>query len=232
MARDLRTRCGYVIELAGKEEVPLNCDRCNAQLRESSAALTELAPLEVVRMELLAVRPDMFDPAGLARAIRGVLGKETGLIEYRVGKPALRLSVEDAVRRATSLRPHIACAVIENVLFDDDSIKLLMKLQENLHWALGRNRKHASIGVYDLDSLEGETELVYTAEDPSYAFVPLGAEPGSKPVSLDRILEEHPKGKAYAQLLQGFDRYPILRTRSGRVLSMPPVINSASPQYE
>lgn len=220
-------RCGYVIELAGKEEVPPNCDRCNAELRASSSAISELAPIEVVRMELLAVRPDMFDPAGLARAIRGVLGEETGLVEYPLGEPALRLKVDDAVRRPTSLRPHIACAVIENVEFDDDSIKLLMKLQENLHWALGRNRKHASIGVYDLDSLEGETELVYTAEDPArYAFVPLGAEPGSKPVPLAQILEEHPKGKAYAHLLQKFDRYPILRSRSGRVLSMPPVINS------
>jgi phenylalanyl-tRNA synthetase beta chain len=130
------------------------------------------------------------------------------------------------VRDAASWRPHIACAVIEDVEFDDDSIKLLMKLQENLHWALGRNRKHASIGVYDLDNLGGETDLEYTTENPAFAFVPLGAEPGSKPATLDAILAEHPKGKAYAHLLEKFARYPILRTRSGRVLSMPPIINS------
>lgn len=218
-------RCGYVVELVGKEEIPPNCDRCNAELR-GSASVSELPPIEVVRMELLAVRPDMFDPAGLARAIRGVLGEETGLVEYTVGEPALRLRVDDSVRAAASWRPHIACAVIEDVYFDDDSIKLLMKLQENLHWALGRNRKHASIGVYDLDSLGGETDFEYTTEKPAYAFVPLGAEPGSKPVTLDVILAEHPKGKAYAHLLEKFDRYPILRTRSGRVLSMPPIINS------
>ncbi|MCA9727454.1 MAG: phenylalanine--tRNA ligase subunit beta [Candidatus Eisenbacteria bacterium] len=221
------TRCGFVIELVGKEEIPPTCDRCNAPLRDDPKATSELAPLEVVRMELLAVRPDMFDPAGLARAIRGVLGEETGLVEYPVGSPVMTLQVDNAVRRPDSRRPHIVCAVIENVHFDDDSIKLLMKLQENLHWALGRNRKHASIGVYDLDSLQGETDLVYTAEDPDdYAFTPLGAEPGSPPVGLRQILAEHPKGRAYAHLLESFDRYPILRTRSGLVLSMPPIINS------
>lgn len=148
------------------------------------------------------------------------------------------------MRRERSSRPFIACAVLENVELNEDRIKILMKLQENLHWALGRDRKHASIGVYDLGSLglnlsaAGEAEgaasapsadLEYTTEDPeSFAFVPLGA-PGlgvENRRTLRQILEEHPKGMDYAHLLAGFDRYPILRTRRGLVLSMPPIINS------
>jgi phenylalanyl-tRNA synthetase beta chain len=220
--------CGYVIELAGREEIPPHCDRCGRDLRTGTAPI-EMSPLEVIRMELLAVRPDMFDPAGLARAVRGVLSIETGLPRYEVAPPSYRVSVDDSVRRSSSSRPHIACAVLENVSLDDDSVKILMKLQENLHWALGRNRKHASIGVYDLDALGEGTELEYTTEDPErYAFVPLGA---TRPapegeMSLRRILEEHPKGRAFAHLLEGFDRYPILRASSGAVLSMPPIINS------
>lgn len=221
------TRCGYVIELAGKEETPPNCDRCSSDLRSRAGATEEIAPLDVIRMELLAVRPDMFDSAGLARVIRGVLGLEEGWQPIAVHPATMELRIEDTVREETSLRPHIAAAVLDGVHFDDDTIKVLMKLQENLHWALGRNRKHASIGVYDLDSLGGETVLVYTAEDPdTYRFVPLGADIGSEPVPLARILEEHPKGRAFAHLLAGWKRYPILRTAGGRVLSMPPVINS------
>lgn len=225
--------CGFVMELAGKEEVPPRCDRCDRELRDVAGATRELAPLEVIRMELLAVRPDLFDPAGLARGLRGLLDVEVGRKEYTPQGTALKLRVDPAVRRAQSLRPHIACAVIENVTLDDDRIKILMKLQENLHWALGRDRKHASIGVYDLDSLgplpsvDG-CALEYTTESPSFRFVPLGSKvsgaAGER--TLTQILEEHPKGIDYAHLLKSFDRYPILRVIGGPVLSMPPVINS------
>ena len=51
---------------------------------------------------------------------------------------------------------------------------MLMNLQENLHWALGRDRKLASIGVYDLDTLCG-TAFHYDAVGPeAIKFVPLG----------------------------------------------------------
>jgi phenylalanyl-tRNA synthetase beta chain len=244
------TSCGFIVELVGKEEAPPRCERCDADLR-APAALDRLPDLEVVRMELLAVRPDLFDPGGLGRALRGVLGIEIGLLEYPVGPAAMRLRVDPSVRREQSLRPWIAAAVLESVTLGEDRLKIVMKMQENLHWALGRNRKHASIGVYDLDSLgldslgpdspgvvsrgpdspalSGQDDLEYTTEDPDRcAFVPLGA-PGTGEehrLTLRAILAEHPKGKAFAHLLGGFDRYPILRTAAGRVLSMPPIINS------
>ncbi len=217
-------RCEAVIELTETEDIPPLCDTCGAELREDH---TELSPLEVLRMELLAVRPDMFDPGGLARVLRGYLGQETGAPHYEVGEPVLRLRVDPVVKQETSYRPRIACAVIENVELDLDALKILMKLQENLHWAVGRNRKHASIGVYDLDTLEGD--LTYTAEDPDdFRFAPLGAEGSGAEhaVPMRAILEEHPKGVAYAHLLEGFSAYPVLKDARGQVLSMPPVINS------
>ncbi|MFH1144066.1 MAG: phenylalanine--tRNA ligase subunit beta, partial [Candidatus Eisenbacteria bacterium] len=39
-------------------------------------------------------------------------------------------------------------------------------------------------------------------------------------------LAQHPKGRGYAHLLAGLSHYPILKDRRGRVLSMPPIINS------
>ncbi len=243
LARVRCARCGYIVELVGKEETPPRCDRCDFDLRAAGGSET-LPPVEVVRMELLAVRPDLFDPGGLGRALRGILELEEGPVEYGIAPPRLTVRVDPSVRRDTSLRPFIACAVIEGITLDEDRLKIIMKMQENLHWALGRNRKHASIGVYDLDRLGLETSgraddrpalsLEYTTADPAYEFVPLGASGTSAEHrrSLRRILEEHPKGTAYAHLLAGFDRYPILRTAAGLVLSMPPIINSEQTKVE
>jgi phenylalanyl-tRNA synthetase beta chain len=55
-------------------------------------------------------------------------------------------------------------------------------------------------------------------------FVPLGM-PGKK-MSGRQILESHPKGMAYAELLASHKRYPVLIDGKNQVLSMPPIINS------
>ncbi len=224
LSRTRCTRCSWIEERTETEDPPARCDRCDADHRADPSSLEDLPEIEVVRMELLAVRPDMFDPGGLARALRGYLDLETGPAAYEVGAEAARVAVDPSVREPGSLRPHIACAVLTDVVLDQDAVKVLMKLQENLHWALGRNRKLASIGVYDLDTVSPEIE--YTTEDPDrYAFVPLGVSDG-RASSLRAILEGHPKGRAYRHLLDGLARFPILRDREGRVLSMPPIINS------
>ena len=54
--------------------------------------------------------------------------------------------------------------------------------------------------------------------------MPLGM-PGKK-MSGRQILESHPKGMAYAELLADHKRYPVLVDSKGQVLSMPPIINS------
>jgi phenylalanyl-tRNA synthetase beta chain len=216
--------CGAVFEMTETEEIPPTCDACGADLRDGH---TDLPPLEVVRMELLAVRPDMFDPGGLARVLRGYLSVETGLARYEIGPPVFCVHVDPGVRRRESYRPEIACAVIENLTLDEDSLKIVMKLQESLHWALGRDRKHASIGIYDLDTIE--PDLTYTVEDPdAVRFVPLGVAGTDRrdEMSLREILARHPKGVAYAHLLKAHAKYPVLKDGRGRVLSMPPIINS------
>ena len=101
-----------------------------------------------------------------------------------------------------------------------------MKLQENLHWALGRNRKLASIGVYDLRHGRARRSS-YTTEDPDQGrFVPLGTTDGVR-AHAPRRSSRTPEGAAPIEhLLDGFARYPMLRDAAGQVLSMPPIINS------
>ncbi|MBK6849373.1 MAG: phenylalanine--tRNA ligase subunit beta [Proteobacteria bacterium] len=221
-------RCDNILEITETEHPPVLCDRCGADFRALPALLAELGTTQVIRMELLAVRPDMFEPGGLARVLRHYLGESEEPARYTLAPPRLRVRVDPSVARPESHRPFIACAVVRGITLDDDLIKIVMKLQENLHWALGRDRKHASIGVYDLATLSG-TRFVYRTVGPEeLRFVPLGydlTQPASQ-LTPRAILAEHPKGRAYAWLLEGRARYPLLCDAAGQVLSLPPIINS------
>lgn len=221
-------RCGNILESTASEEDPASCDRCGADFRESPAALSALGSAEVIRMELLADRPDIFDPAGLARALRGYLGLGGGAPDYELSPPRLSVSVDPALSLPDSERPYIACAVIRGIRLGDDRIKVLMKLQENLHWAMGRDRKRASIGVYDLASLGGERYRYRAVQPDELRFVPLGFRPDRDEDRLTprQVLELHPKGKAYAHLLSGWPRLPLLEDGEGQVMALIPVINS------
>lgn len=221
--------CGKVIERTEAQGAPLSCSNCGTDYRERADAYQPLGAAQVLRLDMLAVRPDIFDPGGMARYMRGFLGVQTGLVEYAVAPPTLTVQVDPRLSEESSYRPHIACAVLRNVRLDHDRIKLLMNLQEGLHWALGRDRKLASIGVYDLDTLALDQPLRYEAVEPgALRFVPLGFSPGDPASALTpaEILEKHKTGVAYAHLLKPFSAYPLLRDGRGTVLSMPPIINS------
>lgn len=220
-------RCDNIMEITETENPPVLCDRCAADYREDEALRIELGTSDVIRMELLAVRPDMFDPGGLARMLRRYL-REGKRPEYQLEKAQYCVDVDPALADEKSFRPRIACAVVRGITLDDDIIKVIMKLQENLHWALGRDRKHASIGVYDLDTLKGKNFKYRAVGKEELKFTPLGFDVNDPAAQMtpQKILEEHPKGMAYARLLANFDRYPLLEDEDAHVLSMPPIINS------
>ncbi len=221
-------RCGAVSESPEAGVPPVACDGCGADLRECDPPARDLGTVRVLKMELLAVRPDLFDPPGLARALRGFLGLEEGAPAYPVEKGDWRVEVDPALAGPEVVRPRIAAATVHDVDIDEARLRSLMKLQENVHWALGRDRKLASIGVYDLRHVSGP-RLRYRAVPPDgVRFVPLGFDPADPGAALTpaEILERHPKGKAFARLLAGARRVPLLEDADGGVLSMPPIINS------
>jgi phenylalanyl-tRNA synthetase beta chain len=217
--------CGTIVERTEKDELPGACPECLTEVHGKPEAFwTDLGFENAIRIDLLPARPDLFDAGGLARAVRGLLGIETGLPRYALAPAGLQVEVDAALAERASYRPHIACAVVRNVAFDDFAIRAVMKLQEDLHWALGRDRKFASIGVYDLGTIRGP--IRYRAAGPDEVrFVPLASTDG-RSLALRQILSEHPKGQAYRALLEGFLRYPLLEDAKGTVLSMPPIINS------
>ncbi|HJJ31170.1 MAG TPA: phenylalanine--tRNA ligase subunit beta [Methanocorpusculum sp.] len=162
-------------------------------------------------------RPDLYSAEGTARALRGYLGIEKGLVEYTVKPSGISFHVDEGLK---GIRPYLGSAIIRNVNMDNAMIESLMGLQESLHWAVGRGRKKVAIGVHDLDKIEGP--FSYIAADKSTKFVPLDYD---REMTMDEILAEHPKGKAYAKIVQSFDKYPLIVDAKGRVCSFPPIIN-------
>jgi len=202
------------------EEPPKRCDFCG---HESEEPFEKYGTDKVIRIDLLADRPDLFDTGGLSRALKGYLELEKGLSQFTVKEGIVEVNVDPVLSQKETFRPYIACAVITMPPLDQTSLREIMRLQENLHWGIGRDRKLSSIGVYDMGTLT--PPIKYTTVDPiKFKFCPLGM-PGLQ-MTPQKILEEHPKGVAYAHLMDDYKRYPILMDANDLVLAMPPIINS------
>jgi phenylalanyl-tRNA synthetase beta chain len=164
-------------------------------------------------------RPDLWSVEGLARALQGFLGKKKGLQEYAVGKALIDIEVNSHLQ---SIRPFIGCCIIKNVNLTDAVIRGLMHLQDKLDQTSGRTRQKTSIGLYDFNLIT--TPLSYTVAKPNeISFVPLGF---SEKMTLAEILERHPKGIEYGNIVKKHRVYPILLDAKRKVLSFPPIINS------
>lgn len=174
--------------------------------------------LDYVKIEFNPNRVDLCSYAGVARAFSGLMKWETGLPKYAVQEGEVVLNIDSSV---SEVRPYMSGAVIRDMRLDEESVRELMEMQEDLHWGVGRDRKKASIGVHNLDRVQ--PPLTYTAADPNAVrFVPLDK---AEQMSLKEILERHEKGIAYRHLLDEALRYPMLADSQKRVLSMPPIIN-------
>jgi phenylalanyl-tRNA synthetase beta chain len=221
--------CSFLMEITETENPPVECQACGKDYKLHPDQLVERGTNEVIRMELLAVRPDMFDPAGLARTLRGYLGEHLGPVDYPLAQAAITVEVQaELENRDNPLYRPIRCAVIRGVELNEDRIKVLMKLQENLHWAMGRDRKRASIGVYDLATFDASRGVYYKLVTPQgVSFVPLGK---SEEMTPREVLEKHPRGIDYAHLLAERHHYPLLGSYRGDgsevVMAFIPIINS------
>lgn len=169
-------------------------------------------------VEFFPNRPDLYSTEGVARALRSFLGKETGLKKYSLAKPRAALLVDKSVK---GIRDYVAGCEVINVQLTNELIQELMELQEDLHWALGRDRKKVSIGVHDSSRVVPPYRYAVVKPE-EIKFVPLGM---SEELTLREILEKHPKGVRYAHIIKECGRYPVIFDSRNNVLSMPPIIN-------
>jgi len=173
---------------------------------------------DYVKIEFNPNRVDFSSIAGVARAFQGLKEWKTGLPQYAVHTGNIILRIDESVQK---VRPYILGAVVRNIELNEDAVRELMEIQEDLHWGVGRDRRKASIGVHNLDNVT--PPFTYLAAEPDEVkFVPLAT---TEEMTLREILEKHEKGIAYKQLIDWSSKYPLLTDDEGKVLSMPPIIN-------
>ena len=211
-----------VIELNKKEVFKLvgkilQDDKLKERISMLGTDLDEISN-ETIKVEIFPNRPDMLSEEGFSRALSSFIGVKKGLRKYNIKKGKYKVKVDNSVKK---VRGAVCAAVVKDVVLNEVAVKSLMQLQEKLHTTHGLNRKRVSIGVYDLDTIK--FPLLYTTKEKSFRFVPLDMK---KELTLLQILSQHPKGRDYASLLEGFEKFPIWIDSNGRVLSMPPIINS------
>lgn len=176
---------------------------------------------EEIQIEVFPNRPDLLSYQGFKRSFLAFLEKKTGLKKYKINPPKkdYQIIIDSSVK---NIRPYTACAIIKELILDNEKIKELIEIQEKLHITLGRKRKKLAIGMYPLEKIK--LPITYTALEPDkIKFIPLESD---REMSGLQILQRHPTGKEYAHLLAGKAKFPIFIDADGNVLSMPPIINS------
>lgn len=200
-------------------KLPRDRDELESELQ---TALGEVEELEGDEMELEikgSNRPDLWSVEGVARQLRFSMGLDKPPKRYDVGDSELEIN---ALKSIEDKRPYIACAVIRNVDLSEEILKSLIQTQEKIDGSFGRDRERTSIGLYDYDLIKGPID--YKAVDPKKnSFVPLDFE---EEMNLEKILEKHPKGQEYGHIIDKYEKFPILMDSEGKILSLPPIINS------
>jgi len=169
---------------------------------------------DTIEYETTHDRPDLYSVEGVARAVRSYL--EGVIPRYNYVDEGYK-----AYNKGVPKRPFIAFAIVKDLVLDEEAVRQMMQLQEKLAITYGRRRRKASIGVYDLDKIK--MPVYYELVDPDETrLVPLE---GEEELSLREILSKTDKGQEYGHLIASWERYPIIRDSTGKILSLPPIIN-------
>ena len=183
----------------------------------------------VIKIELNDTnRPDLWSTGGVTRQLRLHEGaKRSDYSKFLSKAGAIKdngnrvITVEEGLK---DVRPFMVSFVISGKPIDDPMLKDIIQTQEKLCWNFGRKRKSISMGVYRMSQIKWPCH--YKAVDPDKtSFVPLACD---APMTCRQILTEHPKGKDFGWILEGLKKFPLLTDDKNEVLSMAPIINSAT----
>ncbi len=181
----------------------------------------------VIKIELNDTnRPDLWSPAGVARALRCY---ETGAIpqyDFLSSKDDEkdsegRMVIDD--ESVIGIRDYSIGFAAKGRTVDDELLVNLIQSQEKLCTNFGRKRKTIAMGIYRKELIKFPVHYAAVGPDKT-KFVPLGMD---EELSLREICEKHPKGKEYGYIVSSFPAFPYLFDDNGDTLSFPPVINSA-----
>ena len=173
-----------------------------------------------IRIEYSQNRTDYSTDFGIALGLQGLLAVKKGVQKVNIKKTGkYEINVDSSVNK---IRPFVTGIVAKNGTIDDQTIKQLMNMQEDLHFGIGRKRKKSSIGLHDLDKIL--LPLTYTTTTRDKSFIPLNE---TKEKSISDILSETDVGQNYGWVLGDSKNVPIIIDSEGNTVSFPPIINAA-----
>jgi phenylalanyl-tRNA synthetase beta chain len=171
-----------------------------------------------ISVEYSPNRPDYSTDYGIVSGLQGLLGIKTGIPKLKIKKGKYSIKVNSSVKK---VRPFITSVVAKNGKLDDETIRQIIAMQEDLHNGIGRRRKKVSIGIHDLDRVK--FPLAYTTVNKDHRFVPLAS---TSEMSISEILQNTDVGTRYGNILSNSEKMPIVLDSSGNTISFPPIINS------
>ncbi|MFB5637003.1 MAG: phenylalanine--tRNA ligase subunit beta [Nitrosarchaeum sp.] len=175
---------------------------------------------DLVRVEYSPNRPDYSTDLGIALGLQGLFGIKTGAIKLNIKKSnSYAINVKPSV---TKIRPFVTGIIAKNGKVDDEMIKQIIAMQEDLHFGIGRKRKKSSIGIHDLDKIS--FPLSYTTTNRDHKFIPLNSD---KELKISKILETTDVGRDYGHLLGNSSQVPLILDSNNQTVSFPPIINAA-----
>jgi phenylalanyl-tRNA synthetase beta chain len=174
---------------------------------------------EVLRIEYNPNRPDFASDYGIVRALRGLLGIETGIPKLEINKEVKNncVNVDKSVSR---IRPYIVALIAKNRKLDNSTIMQLASMQDDLQNGIGRARRKASIGIHNMDTIRFPVRYCTVNED--FSFIPFKQESSQE---IKSILKTSSIGEDYGHILEGVKRYPIVVDSKDNVLAFPPIVN-------
>ncbi|MDD6487175.1 MAG: phenylalanine--tRNA ligase subunit beta [Spirochaetales bacterium] len=183
----------------------------------------------VIKIELNDTnRPDLWSTAGIARCLRihdgGKRADYSAFLSTKDKTCDFDNRVVNVDANIKDIRPFMTAFVISGKPIDEPMLLDIIQTQEKLCWNYGRKRRSISMGVYRSANISWPVK--YQAVDPDKtSFVPLGCE---EKMTCRQILSNHPKGKEYGWILKDAKMFPLLTDAKGEVMSMAPIINSAT----
>jgi len=191
---------------------------------------------EIYKIEIPANRYDLLCVEGLTQALRTFGWQQDGKIvtypapRWKLARPADGQLLSTTVKESIlPIRPYVVCAVLRGITFTQDSYDSFIDLQEKLHHNIARKRTLVSIGTHDLDLVE--PPFTYEAlPKKEIDFLPLKTagtlEGNLRGEEIEKFYEKDTHIGKYVPLIKDFDSFPVVRDNQGRIMSLPPIINS------
>jgi len=175
------------------------------------------------KIEIAANRYDMLCIEGIAQALNEYLGKvESPEYTLKPAKPVVSLTVDPSTEE---IRPYAYAAILRNVSFTPRNYESFMALQDKLHTNICRQRTLVAMGTHDLDTVK--PPFVYKALPPEQIkFTPLNQTKEMNGKELMQFYEKDKNLGKYLHIIRDSPVYPVVLDSTGRVCSLPPIINS------